>query len=122
MELPSSEITLRAGFFEQLFGTPAGGAPAADPLSKSILDDVIADYQSVVVQGSGLSNGAAHNFVDLPILMLGSLAGRLKTGRLVRGADREYNDVILTVLHAFGFREQTFGNPAHCAGPFSELL
>ena len=49
--------------------------------------------------------------MDLPIVMVGNAGGRLKSGRLVRGGNRQYNDVILTVLHTFGFAQKTFGNP-----------
>lgn len=86
------------------------------------LDELGLGAGTLVVQGSGLSNGAAHNSIDLPIVMVGDAGGRLKTGRIVRGGKRAYNDVILTVLHAFGLPEKTFGEAARCKGPFTELL
>lgn len=42
---------------------------------------------SMVVYGSGISDGDRHNHDDLPILLAGSAAGRIKTGRHVQFAD-----------------------------------
>lgn len=39
---------------------------------------------SMIVYGSGISDGDRHNHDDLPILLAGSAAGRIKTGRHIR--------------------------------------
>lgn len=88
----------------------------------SRLDELGLADSTLVVQGSGLSNGARHDSVDLPVFLLGRLGGRLRTGRLIQGNGRRYNDVILTILHAFGFPETTFGEAARCRGPFTDAL
>lgn len=86
------------------------------------LDELGLFDRTLIVWGSGLSNGAAHDSVDLPVVMLGDACGRLRTGQLVEAGNRAYNDLVLTVLSAFGIGQDTFGAADRCTGPFSELL
>lgn len=86
------------------------------------LEEVGLMEQTLFVWGSGLSNGAAHSSIDLPIVLLGDACGRLRTGQLIDGGGRSYNDVILTVLEAFGLGRDTFGDAARCNGAFSEAI
>lgn len=78
--------------------------------------------RTLIVWGSGMSNGAAHDSVNLPALMLGNACGRLRPGQLIDAGGRSYNDLILTVLSAFGLEAETFGEESRCAGAFGELL
>jgi hypothetical protein len=60
---------------------------------KTMLDNVM------LVYGSGISDGNAHNHDDLPILMLGKAAGTIKTGRhLTYPRNTPLNNLWLSML------------------------
>ncbi|HEY8378755.1 MAG TPA: hypothetical protein VIK91_19820 [Nannocystis sp.] len=48
--------------------------------------------------------------------------GYFKTGRHVDLPGRSHNDLLLSLMHAMGVPGATFGDPAHCTGPISELV
>ena len=60
-------VTLFAYFLEKLRATPDG-------------DGTLLDH-SMVLYGSGMSDGNQHNHTDLPIILAGGASGRLKGGR-----------------------------------------
>ena len=114
-------------------------------------DSTIFD-NTVIVHGSPLARGKYHWNNDMPFLLMGSAGGRLKTGQFLnlrgddstdfgrpdedpathvhlwgkRGSDFRgisHNDLLLTLLHAMGFEDETsFGDPEHCSGPIDALL
>jgi hypothetical protein len=66
--------------------------------------------RTMLVYGSGISNGNTHSHVDVPVVVLGSAGGRLKGGRYIR-----YNDLPLANLHrnifeAFNMPITTWGD------------
>ncbi len=63
-------VALFAYFLDKLRSTPDG-------------DGTLLDH-SLVLYGSGLSDGNQHNHTDLPILLAGGASGRLKGGRHLR--------------------------------------
>jgi len=63
-------VTLFAYFLEKLSKTPDGDG--------SLLE------HSMVLYGSGMSDGNQHNHTDLPIVVAGGASGRLKGGRHIR--------------------------------------
>ena len=72
-----------------------------------------------------MHNGQVHNGHSLPIVLAGSLGGKLATGRHVRMAeddDRVVNDLHITLLQAMGIEAETFGDEEHVQGPITELL
>lgn len=75
---------------------------------------------SLVVIGSGLSNGNTHSYRDLPVIMAGQAGGRLRTG-FYRNFPREVPlaNLWLTVAQAFGCRQPRF---ADSSGPLREIL
>ncbi len=99
-------VSLFAGFVEKLKATRDGDG--------SLLDHTMYLY------GSGMSNGDKHDHVDLPIIVAGGGAGRMKGGRHVR-----YNNptplanLHLTLLEKVGVREDHF---ADSNGKVTELL
>jgi hypothetical protein len=70
-----------AYFLEKLRSTPDGDG--------SLLDNTL------IIYGSGLSDGDLHNHVDLPILVAGAGGGQIKGGRHIRFP----NDAPLANLH-----------------------
>jgi hypothetical protein len=72
-------MSLFANFLQRLKDTPDGDG--------NLLD------HSLFLYGSGMSNGNVHNHLNLPVLLAGSAAGRLKGGRHIQvgkiAAERE---------------------------------
>ncbi len=75
---------------------------------------------SLIVIGSGLSNGNSHSYRDLPVVMAGKAGGRLRTGfyRNYPGAAPLAN-LWLTVAQAFGINQPRF---ADSTGTLRELI
>ena len=63
-------VALFAYFLDKLQSTPDG-------------DGTLLDH-SMVLYGSGMSDGNQHNHTDLPIILAGGASGRLKGGRHIR--------------------------------------
>jgi hypothetical protein len=90
-------VSLFAGFLEKLKATPDGNG--------SLLD------HSVFLYGSGMGNPDVHDHVNLPILVAGGGAGRLKGGRHIRYAEpTPLANVHLTLLHKVGVRVDAFAD------------
>lgn len=88
--------------------------PEAD--GQSLLD------HSVVVYLNEFSN--THNVRNLPVTVFGGAGGALRTGQWVNCADgTPLNRLFLTLLRAFGYDDEVFGEPEYCVdGPISEML
>jgi len=68
--LNTYHVALLAYFLDKLRSTPDG-------------DGTLLDH-SMVLYGSGMSDGNQHNHTDLPIILAGGASGRLKGGRHLR--------------------------------------
>jgi hypothetical protein len=68
--LNTYHVALLAYFLDKLQSTPDG-------------DGTLLDH-SLVLYGSGMSDGNQHNHTDLPIILAGGASGRLKGGRHLR--------------------------------------
>ena len=78
---------------------------------------------SLVVWVNELGKGNNHRYDDIPIVMAGNLQGVMNCdGRHVQLGNRSSNDLLVTILHAFGYAENVFGVPGLCSGPINELL
>lgn len=92
-------------FHAELFGYFLGKLAATPEGDSTLLD------QSMVVYGSGLSDGNRHTHEDLPVLIAGSGGGALKTGRhVVYPQDTPMTNLYLTLLDRFGVRPETIGD------------
>jgi len=97
-----------AYFLQLLQATPDGEG--------SMLDN------SLVLCGNELGQGN-HTHLDIPWILAGSAGGRIRTGRFTNYGDKPHNNLLLTVLHAFGMTsEKSFGAPEHCTGILPGLL
>ena len=86
-----------AHFLEKLRSTPDGDG--------SLLD------HSVIMFASSLSDGNAHNPNNLPVLLAGGGAGRIKGGRHIRYAkDTPLTNLFLTMLDMTGVRVDHFAD------------
>ena len=90
-------VTLFAYFLEKLRATPDGEG--------SLLD------HSLVLYGSGMSDGNQHNHTDLPIILAGGASGRLKGGRHIRNPkDTAMSNLLVAVLDKLNVRTEKFGD------------
>ena len=76
---------------------------------------------TVVVFCGQIANGY-HDTTDLPWMLAGSANGYFRTGRFLQYPDgTAHNDLFVSIANAMGVGVQTFGNPAVCKGPLSNL-
>jgi hypothetical protein len=99
-------VSLFAYFLEKLKSTPEGGG--------SLLD------HSLYVYGSGMGDPNVHDHVNLPVLVAGGAAGRLKGARHIKYAEpTPLANLHLTLLERVGVRLDAF---ADSKGKVDELL
>jgi Protein of unknown function (DUF1552) len=73
-------------------------------------DGTMLDH-SVVLYGSGMSDGNEHNHSPLPVLLAGHAGGALEGGRHLRNAENTtMSNLLLAVLHKLGIDEEQFGD------------
>jgi hypothetical protein len=90
-------VSLFADFLKKLRDTPEG--------SGTLLD------HSLLVYGSGMGNPNRHDHDNLPILVAGGAAGRMKGGRHLRFAKpTPLANLHLTLLNKVGVRLDSFGD------------
>ena len=99
-------VSLFAYYLEKLRSTPDGDG--------NLLD------HSLVLYGSGMGNPNIHDHVNLPIVVAGGAAGRVKGGRHIRYAEpTPLANLHLTLLERAGVRMDAF---ADSQGKVDELL
>jgi hypothetical protein len=77
---------------------------------------------SLVLWGNEIGEGASHTHENIPWVIAGSAGGYLATGRALEFDGVPHNNLLLSVLHAFGMQDQqSFGAPEHCTGPLPRL-
>ena len=90
-------VSMLAYFLDKLQKTPDGDG--------NLLD------HSLVLYGSGMSDGNQHNHDPLPIVLAGGAGGRLRGGRHVRNAPKTtLSNLLVTVLHTLDVPVETFGD------------
>ena len=73
-------------------------------------DGTLLDH-SMILQGSGLSNSDQHSHIDLPLVLVGGAAGRLKGGRHLRfPKDTPMNNLHLAMLEKVGVDVEKLGD------------
>ena len=66
---------------------------------------------SMVLYGSGMSDGNEHNHGPLPIVLAGGARGALEGGRHLRNApDTTMSNLLLAMLHKVGIEQDSFGD------------
>ena len=66
---------------------------------------------SMVLYGSGMSDGNQHNHTDLPIILAGGASGRLKGGRHIRNPKKTpMANLLLAVLDKMQVSAEKFGD------------
>jgi hypothetical protein len=86
-----------AHFIAKLKATPDG-------------DGTLLDH-SMIVYGSGISDGNRHSHNDLPVLVVGGANGTLKSGRHVTyPAETPMNNLFMSMLDRFGVQTEPLGD------------
>jgi Protein of unknown function (DUF1552) len=96
-ELNAYHHSMLVYFLEKLKAVPDGDG--------NLLD------HSLVLYGSGMSDGNQHNHTPLPMLLAGGASGAVKGGRHIKLAKlRTHSDLLLTILHKAGVRAEKIGD------------
>ncbi|MDP1919539.1 MAG: DUF1552 domain-containing protein [Myxococcales bacterium] len=85
-----------------------------DPNGQTLLDNTL------VFQGSDVSRGNVHSHDDMPHLLAGG-AGGWTMGRYVKFSGQQHNNLLVSILNAFGGTHTTWGDAAFCTGPLRGL-
>ncbi|HLG53922.1 MAG TPA: DUF1552 domain-containing protein [Vicinamibacterales bacterium] len=95
--LNAYHVRLFAYFLDKLRSTPDGDG--------SLLD------HSMVLYGSGLSDGNQHNHTDLPVILAGGASGRLRGGRHIRNPkDTAMANLLVSMLDLLEVPTDKFGD------------
>jgi hypothetical protein len=90
-------VGLFAYLLEKLRATPDGEGTLLD--------------HSLVMYGSGMSDGNQHNHTDLPVVLAGGASGRLKGGRHIRNPkNTEMTNLLVSMLNVLGIEADKFGD------------
>ena len=92
-------------FHAELFAYFIGKLKATPEGDSNLLE------RSMIVYGSGLSDGNRHTHEDLPLLVMGQGGGLLRTGRhVVYDKQTPMNNLYLTLMEGMGVRTDTLGD------------
>ena len=95
--LNNYHVGLLAYFMEQLDTIPDGDG--------SLLDN------SMILYGSGMSDGNSHNHDPLPVVLAGGASGKLEGNRHIRNPDRtNMSNLLVSMLQVLGVEQEQFGD------------
>jgi hypothetical protein len=90
-------VSLFGYFLDKLQKTPDG-------------DGMLLDH-SLILYGSGMSDGNQHNHTDLPVVLAGGASGRLKGNRhIVNPTNTPMSNLLLSMLQVLDVPEEKFGD------------
>ena len=95
-QVNTMHMELFAGFIQKMKDTPDGDG--------SLLD------HSMIVYGSGLSDGNRHTHEDLPVLMVGRGGGFKLGNHIVYPKDTPMTNLFLTMLDRMGVQSEKIGD------------
>jgi hypothetical protein len=78
---------------------------------------------TVILWCNELAKGNVHGRIDAPYVLAGRAGGALDTGRFLRfDGNVPHNNLLLSLIHAMGQDDSSFGDPDWCTGPLTGLL
>jgi hypothetical protein len=95
-QLNAYHHSMLAYFLEKLSATPDG-------------DGTLLDH-SLILYGSGMSDGNAHNHTPLPLVLAGGASGRLEGGRHIAATRATHANLLLALLDKLGVEADRFGD------------
>jgi hypothetical protein len=75
---------------------------------------------TLVVWAKELADGRLHDNVSVPFVLAGA-PGYLSTGRYLRFDGEPHQKLLVSICHALGLDNSTFGDPSHGSGPLAGL-
>ena len=94
---------------ETLKSTPEPGAEG------SMLD------HTCLVWAQEMGDGRMHDCLSVPFVLAGKAGGAFQTGRYLKYQNEPHQKLLVSICHAMGLQNPTFGDPSHGAGPLSGL-
>jgi hypothetical protein len=76
-------------------------------------DGTLLDHTAILWVNE-LARGAAHDHANMPFVVAGGASGRIRTGQYLAFEGEPHNNLLLGLLHAFGFEDSSFGHPDFC--------
>lgn len=90
-------VSLFAGFLQKLHNTPDGDG--------TLLDN------SLILYGSGMSDGNSHNHDPLPIVLAGGASGKLEGNRHIQNPEKTpMSNLLLAMLNKLDIEDERFGD------------
>jgi len=90
-------VGLFAYFMEKLDAIPDGDG--------TLLDN------SMILYGSGMSDGNSHNHDPLPVVLAGGASGKLEGNRHIRNQDRTHmSNLLVSMMQMLGVEQEQFGD------------
>ena len=77
---------------------------------------------TAILWGNEISRGNTHDLTDIPFILAGSAKGRLRAGQYLRYPGIPHNQLLLSLIHAFGIEAESFGASHLNNGTLSEIL
>ena len=77
---------------------------------------------SLVVWCKEMGDGRLHDCLSVPFVLAGGAGGGLRTDRYMRFDHASHTRLLVTLCHAMGLDNPTFGDPARGTGPLPEVL
>jgi hypothetical protein len=77
---------------------------------------------TVVLWVSEFGNSSSHSLKNLMWFVMGNVGGFLRQGQVLKLPGRSVSDLHVTIGHAFGIPDQTFGDAAFSTGPIAPLI
>lgn len=115
----SNEILKITQFMAGFFGRMINGLNVPEPGTNGTYLD-----NSLVMLGNAMGNGTEHGYNDMPVILAGSLGGKLRTGRYIdyrngtnaNSAGRNYCAFLAMLLTAMGLSPADYQQPNVAAG------
>jgi hypothetical protein len=77
--------------------------------------------ESVVLFGSEIQEPPTHKKGNMPFMLAGG-GGGIRGGRWVKYNALSHNNLLVSILNLFGDTRTTFGDPAYCTGPLTNIV
>ncbi len=77
--------------------------------------------QTAILWVNELGRGSTHTRTDVPYVLAGSCGGYFDLGRYIESDDEPHNNMLLSLCHAMGVPDATFGDPTYCTGVLKNL-
>lgn len=76
---------------------------------------------SLVVWCKEMGDSRLHNCLSVPFVLAGQAGGYLDTGRYLKFDKQPHTKLLVSICHAMGLNNGTFGDPSYGTGPLSGL-